>query len=597
MSISYTSVGWNPQKKWYDLTMLAGILAYLAVFMILSFVLHPNITAETAMIRGFGTGALVLLHVILAIGPLCRLDTRFLPLLFNRRHMGVTMFVLGLAHAVLATIQFHGFSDMNPLVSIFVSNADYGSLGGFPFQPLGFFALVILFAMAATSHDFWLANLSAPVWKALHMGVYLAYALLIGHVALGVMQAETSPLIAALVIAGCLSIILLHLIAGFRESATDKALAPTDGMVALCSVNEIKENRARIFTVAEERIAVFKYDGKISAVSNVCKHQNGPLGEGKVVDGCITCPWHGYTYQPNDGASPPPFKEKIPTFNVHLEGNRIWVDPKPNPPGTSTEPAVIANAQPAKVDDDPFYVGYFPKGPTSIMARTRLFFIAAIGLSVLTAVIFVVAMQPFPAAVFEFGTVREVEGYLRTTPYPHLLVERPGEEGTWSPYYLVNQGKYGANEATASFANQWVSLKGTLIYRDDQTMVELLPDGITALTNPKPAPDTQIHQGESVTIQGEIVDSKCFLGVMNPGDLKVHKACAIRCIEGGIPPILVQRLTNGDTRYYLLTGPNGQSINKEVIPFVAEAVEIKGTLRKSGDLIILETAPAMIQRI
>ena len=38
----------------------------------------------------------------------------------------------------------------------------------------------------------------------------------------------------------------------------------------------------------------------------------------------------------------------------------------------------------------------------------------------------------------------------------------------------------------------------------------------------------------AVTLTGEIVDSKCFLGVMNPGNLKPHKACAIRCISGGI---------------------------------------------------------------
>ena len=57
---------------------------------------------------------------------------------------------------------------------------------------------MILFLMAATSHDFWMANLTAPVWKSLHMLVYLAYGLLVLHVTLGVLQAETSP-----VLAGC----------------------------------------------------------------------------------------------------------------------------------------------------------------------------------------------------------------------------------------------------------------------------------------------------------------------------------------------------------------------------------------------------------
>ncbi len=88
-------------------------------------------------------------------------------------------------------------------------------------------------------------------------------------------------------------------------------------------------------------MALFRYEGKISAVSNVCQHQNGPLGEGRVIDGCITCPWHGYQYEPESGASPPPFTEKIPTFRVRVEGGQVFVDPTPNLPGTRVEPARI----------------------------------------------------------------------------------------------------------------------------------------------------------------------------------------------------------------------------------------------------------------
>ena len=77
-----------------------------------------------------------------------------------------------------------------------------------------------------------------------------------------------------------------------------------------------------------QSIAVFKYDQKISAVSNTCKHQNGPLGEGRIIDGCITCPWHGYQYLPDSGTSPPPFQEKIATYQVLLEEGMVWVNPQ-----------------------------------------------------------------------------------------------------------------------------------------------------------------------------------------------------------------------------------------------------------------------------
>jgi nitrite reductase/ring-hydroxylating ferredoxin subunit len=123
-----------------------------------------------------------------------------------------------------------------------------------------------------------------------------------------------------------------------RDSQTGMEL---EGFLDACAVADIPENRARIACISGERVAIFKYEGKISAVSNVCQHQNGPLGEGKIVFGCITCPWHGYQYQPETGASPPPFVEKIPTFDVRVTKGRVYVHPKPNPAGTRAEPALL----------------------------------------------------------------------------------------------------------------------------------------------------------------------------------------------------------------------------------------------------------------
>ncbi|HMV49749.1 MAG TPA: ferric reductase-like transmembrane domain-containing protein, partial [Blastocatellia bacterium] len=174
MSHGYTSVGWNRQKKIYDGLMAGGIAVYLALFVGVGAVVHPNATIETLLIRGFGTCALLMLHVILCIGPMCRLFPRLLPLLYNRRHLGVTMFSMALAHGGFSIFQFHALGDLNPLVSVIASNTRYTALSNFPFQPLGLAALLILFLMAATSHDFWLANLTAPVWKRLHMLVYVA---------------------------------------------------------------------------------------------------------------------------------------------------------------------------------------------------------------------------------------------------------------------------------------------------------------------------------------------------------------------------------------------------------------------------------------
>ena len=354
MSVKYQAVQWNRQKRLYDFVLVGAVAGYLVTFGILSKIIFPYITDEIMLMRAFGTAAFALLHVILCIGPLCRLNRKFLPLLYNRRHAGVTMCLLGTIHATLVVLTYHAGGDTNPILGIFVSTPITGPFAGVPFQPFGFFALVILVLMAATSHDFWLANLSAPVWKSLHMLVYVAYGLLVLHVTFGILQSEISFQYVAVVALGFLTVLGLHIIAGLREIPSDRDAGkkpnisdPSEGFVHVCFVNEIAENRARIVCLSGERVAVFKYDGKISAISNVCQHQNGPLGEGKILDGCITCPWHGYQYRPETGASPPPFVEKVSTFNVRVEDGRVLVHPKPNPPGTRAEPALISRPEKA----------------------------------------------------------------------------------------------------------------------------------------------------------------------------------------------------------------------------------------------------------
>lgn len=337
MSEVYKGISWNRQKVIYDILIAIGIVAFLAVFVGLGAAFRPNATAETLLIRGFGTLAFVMLHIVLLIGPLCRFSPSFLPLLYNRRHFGVATFVVGAAHGLFALFQFHALGKLNPLVSLIVSNTRYTSIPDFPFQILGAAALVILFLMAATSHDFWLKNLTAPVWKSLHTLVYVAYGLLVGHVLLGVLQAETNPLLAAALGVGVSLVAGFHVAAALKESPKDIEVEHSDGFAEICLVDEIPENRACIGTVAGERVAVFKYDGKVAAVSNVCQHQNGPLGEGEIIDGCITCPWHGFQYDPETGASPRPFTEKVPTFDVRIADGRVFVRTIPNPPGTRSK--------------------------------------------------------------------------------------------------------------------------------------------------------------------------------------------------------------------------------------------------------------------
>lgn len=365
MSVSYTAIGWNRQKRVYDATAAAAIVGFLSVFVLanmLVFAPPHDVSPPVILIRALGACAIVLLHIILAIGPLCRLNRRFLPLLYNRRHLGVMMFLIALAHGLLATLWYHAFGNKNPALSLLSSNVRFDSLREFPFEIPGILALVWLALMAATSHDFWLKNLSPRVWKNLHMGVYVAYGLVVAHVALGLLQAEHSPVFSFLIGAGVIGLSGLHIAAGAREKKRDTVRraavaaepsftsARADGWIDVCAVTDIPDTRAVTLCIAAgqgdgrpERIAIFRAGDRFCAVANVCRHQGGPLGEGKIVDGCITCPWHGYQYQPENGTAPAPFDDKVPTYRVRITRDRIEVDPTPFAPGTPLTPARLAD--------------------------------------------------------------------------------------------------------------------------------------------------------------------------------------------------------------------------------------------------------------
>ena len=345
MSDTYKAINWNPFKRALDNYLWVGIATYMVLFTLSSFVFTPTISLEILLIRASGTCAFLLLHIILAIGPLCRINAKFLPLLYNRRHMGVSCFVIAAVHAIVVIFTYHVGSEMHPLVSIFVSDTG-SSISKVPFQSFGAVALVILFLMAATSHDFWLRHLSPPVWKTLHMLVYIAYGLLVAHVVYGILLAEQNFIFSVLLFLGTMIIGLLHFVAGVKEliEGFHPRMNSEDDYVETLSVDEIPENCARTVKLHGERVAIFKYDGKISAISNVCQHQNGPLGEGKIIDGCVTCPWHGYRYNPADGAAPPPHMEKVPTFEVKIVDGKIWINHKPKLPGTYVEPAIIPDS-------------------------------------------------------------------------------------------------------------------------------------------------------------------------------------------------------------------------------------------------------------
>lgn len=252
--------------------------------------------------------------------------------------------------------------------------------------------------------------------------------------------------------------------------------------------------------------------------------------------------------------------------------------------------------------NDEFYIGWEAKAPPTISGLIRKIAVALLLLALLVPIVLAVSQRLISAGVFEWGHVKTFSGILQTTPYPHLLVARPGNVGAlarYSTYNLVATWKYGLDsKSIAALDGQSVNLKGTLIYRDNQTMIETKPEWIqpgnkisTAAQIPNP-----ISLGKQ-TLVGEIVDSKCFLGVMNPGQLAPHRACAIRCISGGVPPVFVVRQKDGAVIYLLLVSSEGKPVNQQILDRVAEPLEITGEVMRQGDSLILRADPAAFRRL
>jgi nitrite reductase/ring-hydroxylating ferredoxin subunit len=169
----------------------------------------------------------------------------------------------------------------------------------------------------------------------------LAYGLVLAHVALGVLQSERSGIYPLALAFGFVVVASLHVLAACQESGSDTTARelPTEGWSEAFAVDEVSEGRGRVVTVNGQRIAVFRHQDRIFATSNVCRHQGGPLGEGRIVEGCITCPWHGWNYRPEDGCSPPPFQEVVETYETRVTAGRVWIRSQANPLGTRCEGA------------------------------------------------------------------------------------------------------------------------------------------------------------------------------------------------------------------------------------------------------------------
>ena len=244
-------------------------------------------------------------------------------------------------------------------------------------------------------------------------------------------------------------------------------------------------------------------------------------------------------------------------------------------------------------DTDEFYVGYLDSMPASHARRVR----SVVMLIVLLAVAAGAAAVGFSGSPGDGRwdqLPRDYTGTLIETPYPMLVM---AEGGQTRVALLVDSGKFGAQQRVAGLNGESVTVHGTSLHREGPLMVEIgeSADAVRVSATASAASVALVNEGRK-TCRGEVVDPKCFFGAMKPGAGKTHKACAILCISGGIPPMLADGPTSTHSgsaySYCLLTDASGKPVSEVIIPLVGLKVEITGEVQRLGDLEILRVDPA-----
>ncbi len=86
-------------------------------------------------------------------------------------------------------------------------------------------------------------------------------------------------------------------------------------------------------------VAVFNVEGTLFAIDATCPHAGGPLDEGEVEGGKVTCPWHGSVFDLRTGAvETPPARKGVTAYSVRREGNALVFEPQPHP-GADGQPS------------------------------------------------------------------------------------------------------------------------------------------------------------------------------------------------------------------------------------------------------------------
>lgn len=210
-----------------------------------------------------------------------------------------------------------------------------------------------------------------------------------------------------------------------------------------------------------------------------------------------------------------------------------------------------------------FYIGYRKAMPPVLARFVRAAVLVIVLVVVVTAGTIGAMQEPAGDGTYDFGANDWFTVHISEYPSAPAIVRT--EDGTYKPVFLVGRGKHGPSATIAAMKDQIVQFTGARITRGNVQAIEIATEKNLGAGLPVQPPPLSTAARHPVSFEGELIDTKCYLGVMKPGNGKVHRGCASLCLRGGVPPALTVRNVSGATRVIALSmrGPDAPALNPE----------------------------------
>ncbi len=239
--------------------------------------------------------------------------------------------------------------------------------------------------------------------------------------------------------------------------------------------------------------------------------------------------------------------------------------------------------------NDEFFVGYLDEVGPSTRKKLKRTVLGIVAILVLGAALFAFFQKPFANSTFELTKKTKLTGVYHESPYP--LLRTVSEDGEIQNVLLVGFGKrsvLGVMRKLGDVHQKTLDIEGNLIYYDGKTVLQVVIEEDVSISNSEATPLPEAHSMGNQVFEGEIVDPKCFFGVMKPGHGKIHRSCAVRCISGGIPPVLATTDDPDGPKYLMLVNEEGQPLDASILPHVGKSLRIHGELLTMDDWHLLK---------